>query len=313
MHVNKYTYVLIALLVVLSKGNSSPLVVSNAVQNFLNSISSLSTGDTVNLSDPYLLDTSHVSDRPLIFEIIKKPKSETELSRLADAVVIGDSLKKYLGYDEKRGVYYYNAHHQEAMPAQTQESFESLKQKAISIAQKLLGAGAHRFVFVNTETTWQNRKGDPADSIILQTFRFTRKINGCYIIDNSAFVRVLFTGNGVFCGFEICNPELKPVALKRMVKLSATGDRLKQFASGKNSVQSTIGEQVTVKSITAEKPIQSYFDKKIGEKKYLLPYVSVLCQYYLENGATYKKFENFCVDASNVSNISADMLEPIAR
>jgi hypothetical protein len=300
-------------IVVAASVNASPLSVSGSVDYFLSSLSSRSTVKGDDLTDSRFLDTALIASRPPVYEISFRPVTADEISRVAGEAGIPDSLKKFAGYDEERGILYYNSPHIKPLSDESASGLEELQQKASAMLERLLGNESRRFVFANTETDWAVQKPETAPRRIMQTLRFTRKINGCHIIDNSSYVRIAFTGNGELCGFEIRNPDLHPVACERMVKPSATKGRLEQFAAAKNTVRGSLNEEVKTTSIAAEKAIQSYISSSWGGKNRLIPCVSIWCRYSLENGETFEKFENFIIDASHVSNIDDDMLEAPGR
>ncbi len=305
----------LAVIAVTVSVNASQLGVSEPVKDFLSSLSAHSIARGVDLTDRRLLDSALVSSRPVIYEITNRSFSATDVQQFVEVAGVADSLQKFAGYDEKKGACYFNSPCIKPLADESPAGLEDLKQKAFIVLEKLLGAESGRFVFANTETDWAMSKPDTeaAERRIIQTYRFTRKINGCHIIDNTAYVRISFTGKGELCGFEIRNPDLQPVALDRMVKLSATKTRLEQFAGAKKTVRSSRNETINVSSITAKKGIQAYLSQPAGGKVYLIPGISILCRYALDNGDVFEKYEHFFIDASRVSNIDEDMLEPSRR
>ena len=304
---------MLTFIIIAASVNASPLSVLGPVEHFLSSLSSRSTEKGGDLKDSRLLDTAHIASRPPVYEVSFRPVSPTEISRIVGETGIPDGLRQFAGYDEGRGVLYFNSPDIEPLSDESPTGLEELKQRAYAMLEKLLGNESGRFVFANTETDWAIQKPETAPRRIMQTFRFTRKINGYHIIDNSAYVRIAFTGNGQLCGFEVRNPDLQPVACERMVKPSATRERLEQFAAAKNTVRGTLNDDIKISSIAAEKGIHSYMSSSSGGKSYLIPCVSIWCRYSLENGETFEKFENFIIDASHVSNIDDEMLEAPER
>ncbi|MBN1309626.1 MAG: hypothetical protein JXA18_17025 [Chitinispirillaceae bacterium] len=293
--------------------SSSPLTMSGRVKDFLSSLSSRPITKDVDVSDSRLLDTAMISSRPLLYEMTNRPVSAADIKRLLVNVRIADSLDTFAGYDERRGICYFNSPSIQPLSDESPAGLNDLKQKASLCLKKLLGAESRNFVFANTETDWTLSKPDLVPRRVIQTYRYTRKINGCHVVDNSAYVRIAFTGNEELCGFEIRNPDLQPVSLQRMVKFSATTARLEQLAAKKQSVENSMKQTVTVTSINAEDGIQSYVCTPAGGKNYLTPCVSVRCTYTLDNGSSFEKFEHFFIDASRVSNIDEDLLEPSGR
>jgi hypothetical protein len=98
-----------------------------------------------------------------------------------------------------------------------------------------------------------------------------------------------------------------------MVKFSSTANRLQQFAVNKNTVTGPFNEQIGISQIKAEKAIYSYLSENRGERRLLVPHVSVFCKYHLKNNGQFDKFENFVLDASVAANVPDNMLEPLIR
>lgn len=293
--------------------HSSDLVLNESVKTFLSKTSTLSVPGRSTAKESDLLDTAQVSIRPVLYEVIIPPRTEKEVVQLSDAAGIPDSLRRFAGYDQKKGIFYYNAPHLKIMKNETASANAKLKLKAIQKMQQLLGKESSRFVFANIESDWIQSKDDPVPRLLAQTYRFTRKVNGYHIIDNTSYVKITFTGDEELCKFEICNPELRPVPLERMVKFSSTANRLQQFAVNKNTVTGPFNEQIGISQIKAEKAIYSYLSENRGERRLLVPHVSVFCKYHLKNNDQIDKFENFVLDASVAANVPDNMLEPLIR
>ncbi len=292
---------------------SSDLVLNESVKAFLTKTASMSTYGQHDVSDVALLDTAQVSTRPVLYEVIIPARTGREVIQMSDAVGIPDSLRRFTGYDQNRGIFYYNSPHLKVMRNETATANEKMKLKAVQKMQQLLGKESSRFVLANTESDWMKTKSDPVERLVAQTYRFTRKINGYHIIDNTSYVKITLTGDNELSGFEICNPELKPVPLERMVKFSSTATRLQQFATNKNSITGFFNEQIKISQIKAEKAIYSYISENRGQKKILVPHISVFCNYQLANNEQFDKFENFVLDASVAANVPDNMLEPLIR
>ncbi len=293
--------------------NSSELVLNEQVKTFLSKTSTLSIYGKSNVTDAELLDTAQVSTRPVLYEVIIPPRTGKEIIQLSNLAGVPDSLRRFTGYDQRKGIYYYNSPHLKVMKNESASADAKMKLKAVQKLQQLLGKESSNFVFANTESDWIKTKSDPVERLLSQTYRFTRKVNGYHIIDNTSYVKITFTGDEELAGFEICNPELKPVPLKRMVKFSSTARRLQQFANDKNTVIGSFNEEINISQIKAEKAIQSYLSENRGQTKLLIPHISVYCKYHLANNVQLDRFENFVLDASVASNVPDDMLEPLIR
>ncbi len=307
---NIYKYILF-LTAVSATINAAQLTLSSKTERFLTSLSSRSIDKKDEVIDSRCIDTALLVSRPPVYEISFREVSAEDISQLAVKAGIPDSLRKFAGYDKARGIIYYNSPHTKYLSDESEKALDGLKEKALSIIDKLLGKESRLFVFANTETDWAMEKSGDEPKRIMQTYRFTRKVNGSHIIDNTAYIRITFTGNGELCGFEIRNPVLKPMRCERMVKLSSTKERLEQLAKTKNSVHSPLNEEIKISSIIAENAIYSYVVSP-GTNR-LIPAISVWCKYNLENGEFFEKFETFILDASQVSNIDDEMLETSKR
>ncbi len=311
---NNYKYHILLITMLLSGWvNSSELVLNESVKTFLSKTSTMSTYGDSNVADAALLDTSQVSTRPVLYEVIIPARNGNEIVQLSTAAGVPDSLRRFTGYDQNKGIFYYNSPYLKVMKNESASANAKLKFKAVQKLQQLLGNESKRFVFANIESDWIKTQSDPVERLLTQTYRFTRKVNGYHIIDNTSYVKITFTGDEELAGFEICNPELKPVPLKRMVRFSSTATRLQQFANNKYTVKGTFNEEIKISQIIAEKAIQSYLSENRGQQKLLVPHVSVFCKYHLANNDQLDKFENFVLDASVAANVPDYMLEPLIR
>lgn len=312
MNNNKWLSILVTILLSVWV-HSSELVLNESVKSFLSKTSTLSVYGKANVADTELLDTAQVSIRPVLYEVIIPPRNGKEIIQLSAAAGIPDSLRRFTGYDQNKGIFYFSSPHLKVMKNRTATANAKMELKAVQKMQQLLGKESSNFIFANTESDWMKTRSDPIEHLIAQTFRFTRKVNGYHIIDNTSYVKITFTGNEELAGFEICNPELKPVPLKRMVRFSSTAPRLQQFATNKNTAKSSFNEEVKISQIKAEKAIQSYLSENRGQRKLLVPHISVFCKYHLVNNDQFDSFEHFVLDASVAANVPDNMLEPLAR
>ncbi len=311
---NNYKWLPIFLIILLNViVLSSDLVLDESVKSFLSKASTLSNYNKSNVTDTELLDSAQISTRPVLYEVIIPSRTGKEIIQLSTAAGVPDSLRRFTGYDQYKGIFYYNSPHLKIMKYETASTNAKMQLKAIEKMQQMLGKESNRFVFANTESDWIKTSSDPVERLLAQTYRFTRKVNGYHIIDNTSYVKITFTGNGELCGFEICNPELKPVPLERMVRFSSTAPRLQQFATNKNTVKSSFNEEIKISRIKAEKAIHSYLSENRGQTKLLVPHVSVFCKYFLVDKIQFDKFEHFVLDASVAVNVPDNMLEPLIR
>ena len=270
----------------------------------------------MNLSNPGILEKNEITGRPVVFEVIKSKEDNTVKQRLLKAV----SLSEYVVFNAKRGAYCYNdVNLQEKQLVEIdKQSLDQLKAKANNLLELLLGKkDADRFKFANEETDYVKERGDEDARILRKTYRFTRKVNGRHVLDNTSFVRLSFSGDQELSGFEIVNPELKPVkVVQRLVKFDATDKRLQQYADKKGTAV-RIGpegnENVGVAVIKAEVGVDTYLSKKVEDKVLLLPNTSFYSEYQLVNGEQFDNWSHFCLDADYVQNLEYDMIENIGR
>lgn len=282
---------------------------------FVNVLKNKQVPKDADIKSQAILEAEESVARPVVFEIINANLDEKSILRLSKFVTKPNSV----GFNSKSGKYFYNDVDAQRIPlaATDGKSLLALQLKAEKMVGNLLGADASRFAFANTETDYVLNKGDSVPRISRMTYRFTRKLNGRHIIDNSSYVRVSFSGDTELSGFEIVNPELKPIeTVKHLIKLSATDARLEDYASRKNTATKNGMEgleNVGVKTILAETGIDSYLSKKVGSKLVLLPNVSFFSEYQLENGESFENWAHFCLDADQTPNIEKSMIEDSGR
>ncbi len=278
---------------------------------YISALGSKDVSAAPDLKAPSLLGTQDVGGRPVIYVVAKALFSESEIARLKAIV----DNKGKTAYSNKEGKYYFHNVALQKIPLSTTDdnSLAGLKVKAESMIQKLLGNSAGNFVFANAEMDSVLLDGEESPKLTGMTYRFTRKLNGRHIIDNTAYARVSFAGNAELCAFEIVNPVITPLrAADRMVKLDATGKRLQAYAeekktATKNGVNGM--ETILVNAITAEKGYDTYIAHKQGGQVLLIPNATFYCKYQLANGDSFKNWKHFCIDAGYTQNLEPDMIE----
>lgn len=287
--------------------------VSNARASYLEEkeLTSSFTGEaTPLLEDSRMSKDNRISEdyRNIGYEVIKQRRDEKVLSRLNNCVVDGRDEVNEVRYDDRDGRYFFHRSFH-AMRYSKESEATVLRTRAGEDLERLLGRDADYFVMANTETDWEQTRENPEPRILAMTFRFTRKINGRHIIDNTAYVRITYSGDDQLCGFEIVNPRLRPVRIPLMVKQNVIRERLNRFARNKTTARNSVDGEVTIERITAENGIQSYRAKKKGDKILLSPYISFFCRYDMETGATFQKFEHFSLDATRCENLDDSFLD----
>ena len=231
------------------------------------------------------------------YQAIRQQKDEKTLNRLRFLVADGQGAAGMVRYDAMNGRYLFRKSY--SVMRYTSESVpDELAVKAQNDLNRLLGSEAEQFVLANTETDWQENGAHSDKRMLAYSFRFTRQINGRHIVDNTAYIRIIYSGNDKMYGFDIVNPVLIPVRIPAVVRLDATRKRLEHFAVQKKTAWNNDDGDVRVKRITAKKGIPSYRAKKKGDKIILAPYISFFCRYDMENGDTFSRFEDFSLDAS---------------
>lgn len=274
--------------------------VSNASANYLEEKSVSAFTDEVR---PLLKEYKNIG-----YEVINQQKDEKVLSRLYNLVVDGCDDVNSVKYDERDGRYFFQRSFH-AMRYKEESETTELRTLAKKDIVRLLGQEADHFIMANTETDWQQTRENPEPRMLAMTYRFTRKINGRHIIDNTAYVRITYSGDDQLCGFDIVNPLLRPVRIPLMVKQNVIGERLSRFAEKKTTARNSVDGDVTIERITAEKGIQSYRAKKKGDKTLLSPYISFFCRYDMENGDAFRIFEHFSLDATRCENLDDSFLD----
>lgn len=310
---------------------SANLETSAEVNNFLASIESETIPATANLATPGILGPDQVTERPIIYKVNKAAYSKDRLVELAaiagiqvDGIVIvsgNASIMKnaansaWVGYDGQRGHYFYYNKMSQSLPlsAIDSSSFAALKVKAQTLLSDALGSQASNFVFANTETDSVLTKDTNSAILSKLTFRFTRKLNGRHIVDNTAYFKASYAGALELCAFEFADPQLEPAALDLMVLPSATHVRLSEWANDKKTAVSSTGDKISVIKVTANKPIESYLSQKNGASTFLVPYISFFSKIHLENGKSYDKYIDLCLDARRTPNLKPGMIENTGR
>lgn len=310
-------YSLITIAIIVSSSFAARLEVAEKAQQHITKLKTKDVYRQVDISDPGILEKNEIAGRPVVFEVLKSDEEDNSVKqRLSKAV----SLPEKVVFNANRGAYCYNNVdlQQKQLNLTVKQSLDQLKTKAHSKLELLLGKkDADRFEFANEETDYIKESDGEDARILRKTYRFTRKVNGRHILDNTSFVRLSFSGEQELSGFEIVNPELKPVkAVQKLVKLDATDKRLRQYADKKETAVRNGpegNENVSVSLIKAKVGIDSYLAKKMGDKVLLLPNTSFYSEYQLENGERFDNWSHFCLDADYVQNLDNDMIEGIGR
>ena len=288
---------------------SAPLFIESEAQQLLSRLNQEKATAVKSASSQQLVNTDQLSDASIGYKVVKRQRNESELARLQSVVGNANSTQQFFGYDEREGRYYFHTPHQTALPDTSPRYLKYLQNRSRNYLKRLVGADADNFVFANTETRWGITPSSGEKSMIGITFRYTLKINGRHIVDNTAYIRITYTGEEKLAAFEIVNPTLEPVSIPMMVKRSATVKRLQKRAEEKNTVRSSLGEEIVVEKITATKAIQSYLARKKGETVLLAPYISFYCRYNLRSGDSFERFDHFSLDATRCPNLDESMLE----
>jgi hypothetical protein len=303
---------LIALAFVVSSSFAARLEVAEKAQQHVKELKAKKVSKQIDVSNQSILEKEEVTGRPVVLEVIKAKEDNSLKQRFSKVVPLPEKIV----FNAARGAYSYNDVdlQQAALNATDKQSLGSLRAKANAILEQLLGKkDAGRFVFANEETDYVKENDGENPRILKKTYRYTRKVNGRHILDNTSFVRVSFSGNQELSGFEIVNPELKPVkAVERLVKLDATDKRLQQYAEKKDTAvrNGPKGkEMVGVEVIKAKAGFDTYLAKKVGDKVLLIPNTSFYAEYHLENGERFENWSHFGLDADYVQNLDDDMIE----
>jgi hypothetical protein len=309
------------------------LFTSDQVQQFLASNANAPVAATgiasVSVSGVQTVAPSSV--RPMIYRVTKAAFSRDRLAALAAAVnlsaggaaatqgnvtFISDrSGAARVGYDAARGSYFFHNNSMEQKPLSKTDPalLESLKTKAQKLLVSVLPDLAQNFVFANTETDSVASRAGDSPVLLRQTLRYTRNIDARHIVDNTAYFKATFAGNQDLCRFELVNPQLDALPLQTMVRPSATGDRLKAWTQEKTTALSSTGEAVGVRAVLATKALNTYRSMSEGADTYLVPHVSFWSTLKLENGISYDRFIDFCMDAKRTPNLDSSMIENNGR
>jgi hypothetical protein len=295
---------------------SAKLEISQKVGSQLEKIKNKKVSQSINLSNSKILESDEAVDRPVVLEVVQAKEDQQVTNQLSKQVTKPEQII----FNKKRGSYLYSDIDLQKVPliGTDTTALNDLKKTAKNMVVKLLGEEqASHFVFANEETDSVIVKGKASSYISKKTYRFTRKVNGRHILDNTAFIRVLFSGKQELSGFEIVNPELKIVrAVDRLVKLSSTQKRLEEYANNKRTTLRNGPdkvEEIEVEAINAINGIDTYLSKKIGDKVLLLPNISFYSEYKLKNGEKFDNWSHFCLDADYVQNLDKDMIEDTVR
>jgi hypothetical protein len=282
------------------------------VTEYLNELNKkTNTRNPVNLKDNDLLGPKEKSVRPVGFEIVKKEQDAVEIARISK--IVGPSFN--VKYNSNYGSYYSNVKEAKQIPLLNtdHESMNNLKMKADKLISKLLGKDSSNYYFFNSEIDSIKFVSDPIAKLLRIHYRYVRKLNGRFVVDNSSFARITFSGNAELKDFEIVNPDLKPLQILKLVKFDATEKRLQDYAANAKKVEKSDHngniKMVAVKEIVAKKGFDTYFSKDVGDKKILVPHISMLVDNNLEDEDSYWGLINLSLDASTTSNLEKDMIE----
>ncbi|MBD3343854.1 MAG: hypothetical protein GF401_02180 [Chitinivibrionales bacterium] len=319
------------LLLVIGNTHAADLEKNELVDTFLNSCSTTKLPLSADLTSFGIRNAERVTERPVAYKVKKTPYSENRLleisaivncassgevkTRGACTIVENADNSVRTGYDEQRGRYfYYNSTTEKKPLANTGKTeLSALKAEAQKYLNELLGNDAGNFVFANTETDCVQVRGDAIPVISKQSYRFTRKVNGRHIIDNTAFFKATFAGNQELCAMEFSNPVLEPVQIKTMVKPGVTGERLTKWAENKENAVAPPNNKIKVNRVSSLKPVESYLAMTEGEEVYIVPHVSFWSELNLDNGDSYRRFIHLCMDAQRTPNLDEAMIENTGR
>lgn len=263
----------------------------------------------------YLLELKGREDRAslglfdnqlLVYKVTRAKKSEKDLLHYTSLVQTYGNKNGEVKFDEHRGMYFFYEVSSQPLFFSDEKALGVIKKDAEKKIKLLLGDDSKNFVFANTETDWTQTIDNPTPRILTHTFRFIRKIAGRYIADNTAYVKIGYTGNNQMAILEIVNPKLEPMPLKKMIKLSTTDSRLKQYAMQKNTVTSVKGN-VKVNKIIAQKGTDTYYNIMLGDESYLTPHVSFWSTFELADGKSFDSYINFSLDEETTPNLVDDV------
>jgi hypothetical protein len=284
---------------------AADLTIEQEARVFIDNQFTQTVNKAVDLSNPGLMDKESTLNALIGYEVVKQDLSQAALWRYSAIIIKYGIEEKQVKYSPGNGSYYYNV---TAPDILTVTSERALRMKADKILGELMRNESGNFVCANTEETYIEER-DKAPKLNTLDFVYISKKNGRFIADNTAYVRITFAGNAEVCDLEIVNPELTPVKINNLVKLSATGARLEEYAVNKSTVQSTDGRTIGVDLITAKYARPTYYAVEVGDSVRLSPYYSFWSTYDLEDGASFDAFIHFALDAAQVQNLEDGMLD----
>lgn len=287
------------------------LELSENVQKILEKKIQYNRTESTDFSDTAVIGKEEIKGRPVVYEVIKAKKDEKVMQHYCRNVPLPQNVL----FNAAKGAYCYNNIDLQKVPLKSGsiQVQSILKKNAHVIMEQLLGKDqAARFVFANEETDYV-KFNDNEDAIILEkTYRFTRKLNGRHILDNTSYVKLSFSANNNLSAFEIVNPEIIPLRnVKRLIKSEASKIRLTKFAARKETAIRNgpeRSEKIGVTVIKTEKAFDTYLSKMSGEKKLLLPTISFYSDFQLENGENFQNWTHFCLDADYVPDINKSFI-----
>ncbi len=295
---------------------AAELQISAKAQEYIALSITNSVAKSSNLSSPALTGIEKIDGRPVVFEVVRATRNDSLMRYLSRNVRLPGNVV----FNSLKGAYTYSNAALQNVPLKSTNvlALDNLKIKAKRTLEQLIGTvQVNHFVFANEETDYVKISDTTEEKILRKTYRFTRKLNGRHILDNTSFVRISFSADQELCGFEIVNPEIKPVRnVERLIKTDATFSRLEAYAVEKSTVNKNGPEgleKIGITLITAENGLDTYISKKTGDKTLLIPGTSFYSDYKLENGEHFKNWSHFCLDADYVPNIDKDFIESSSR
>lgn len=287
------------------------LVMTENANGFINGMTLKTYERSADIAATSIQEPDEAIQLPLSYEVVKMQKSDKTIKTLSKVVEKYGNRVASVGFDAKNGIYFYKENN--VLPLANTGDEATLKARASQVLSELLGKEASRFIFANTEEDTFVTKDNDIPVLETKYFRFVRKINGRFVADNTAYVKIAFSGAQKLTGFEISNPELKPFKLDKLVKLDATYSRLKTYANNKESVRASDGREVGVTIITAEKGANTYYSETRGSRTFIIPFVSFWSTFSLDNGDSFGRFINLSLDGTNVSDIEPEQIENMVR
>lgn len=292
--------------------SAAELTIDPGVEDFINSLNAekkLSYDNQAKVSSISEGIRSNGGNLNIGYAVVRQRKDDDMLDRLSNLVADGQGEVGLMRFDEMNGRYLFRRGSYTEMPYTAETIPDELAEKARNDLSRLLGSEAEQFILANTETNWQQSGDDSEKKIVAYSYRFTRRINGRHIVDNTAYVRITYSGNDSLYGFDIVNPELRPVRIPELVRQDATRGRLERFASQKKIASNNTDGDVMVNRIIVEKGIPSYRAYKNDGQVIISPCISFFCKFDMENGRTFSRFKHFSLDASKCQNLEKSMIE----